>query len=251
MFLPRSRRLTVDVLHYHAKVPTCAHDRNCNVSRIDAVRQGAPQRISWAVLFIKAFALTAARYPEMRQSWFNWPLAHLYQHPHSIAMVATHREYRGDAWLFWSRFRRPEDRSLVELQRELDRYLTEPVEKAFKRQLQFSALPTLARRLLWWWNLNVSGQTRAKRTGTFFLTTLAGFGAEIQHPPAFLTANLTYGPIDERGRTRVTVAYDHRLMDGRLVARFLADLEESLNGPVADELESLADDANGQRASAA
>lgn len=192
------------------------------------------------MLFIKAFSLMAARCPQMRQAWFRWPWAHLYQHPHSIAMVATHREFRGEAWLFWSRFREPEHKPLSQLQGDMNRYLTEPVETIFKQYLQLSALPTFVRRLLWWWNLNVSGRARAKRTGTFFLSTLAGHGAEIQHPPAFLTANLTYGPMDEKGFSRVTIAYDHRLMDGRLVAQCLANLEATLNGPIAAELESLA-----------
>ena len=74
------------------------------------------------------------------------------------------------------------------------------------------------RRLLWSWTFYVGGPARVRRSGTFFLTTIAGQGAEIQHPPAFLTANATYGPIDENGKSRVTIAYDHRLMDGRLVA---------------------------------
>jgi len=170
----------------------------------------------------------------------GWPFAHLYEHPYTVAMVATHREFCGEPWLFWSRFTRPESRSLLELQRDMDRYLAEPVEAIFKRQVQFSGLPTFARRLLWWWNLNVSGQKRAKRLGTAFLTTLAGSGAEIQHPPAFLTANFTYGPLDERGFSRVTIAYDHRLMDGRLVAHCLAEMEAALNGPVLAELQEFA-----------
>ena len=78
-----------------------------------------------------------------------------------------------------------------------------------------------------------------RRSGTFFLTTIAGHGAEIQHPPAFLTSNVTYGPIDERGKSRVTIAYDHRLMDGRLVANVLAEIEAALSGPIANELESI------------
>lgn len=228
------------MLHYHRKVPTCAHDRRINLSGIDELRRKVPVRISWAVLFVKAFAMMAARCPQMRQAWFGIPWAHLYQHPHSVAMVATHREYKGEAWLFWSRFREPEHKSLAQLQADMNRYLSEPVDKIFKQYLKFSALPTFVRRLLWWWNLNVSGTARAKRTGTFFLSTLAGQGAEIQHPPAFLTANLTYGPMDENGFSRVTIAYDHRLMDGRLVAQCLADLEATLNGPIAAEIKSLA-----------
>ena len=34
MLVPRSRRLTIDLLHYRAKVPTCAHDRVCDFRRV-------------------------------------------------------------------------------------------------------------------------------------------------------------------------------------------------------------------------
>ena len=100
--------------------------------------------------------------------------------------------------------------------------------------------PTPIRRLFWWWTLNAASSKRPRRAGTFFLTTLAGQGAEIQHPPAFLTSNVTYGPFDERGRSRVTIAYDHRLTDGLQIARCLKALEDTLNGPIAAELEELA-----------
>ena len=87
--------------------------------------------------------------------------------------------------------------------------------------------------------MNVEGKQRARRVGTFFLTTLAGKGVEIQDPPAFLTSNLTYGPLDDRGCCRVTISYDHRLMDGAYVADCLIELEQTLNGESARELEAI------------
>ena len=51
---------------------------------------------------------------------------------------------------------------------------------------------------------------------------------------------MTYGPFDDQGRTRVTIAYDHRLTDGLQIARCLRALEETLNGPLAKELNKLA-----------
>jgi hypothetical protein len=239
MSVPRSRRLTIDLLHYRAKVPTCAHDRNCDFRRVAEARERCPVRISWSMIFIKAFGLVARRYPALRQMYLPLPWAHIYQHPTSVAMVATHRDFQGEPWLFWSRFNRPEGRSLPYLQTILERYQTAPAEEVFPWQYQLSGLPTPVRRLLWSWTFYVGGPARVRRSGTFFLTTIAGQGAEIQHPPAFLTANATYGPIDERGKCRVTIAYDHRLMDGRLVAGVLADLEAALSGPIAVELESI------------
>jgi len=239
MAVPRSRRLTIDLLHYHTKVPTCAHDRICDFRPLLQARQKSPVRISLSMIFIKAFGIVATRHPVLRQMYLRWPWPHIYQHPTSVAMVATHRDFRREPWLFWSRFNRPEAKSLLELQGMLDRYQTEPVEVVFPWQLKLSALPTPVRRVLWSWTFHVGGPARVRRAGTFFLTTIAGQGAEIQHPPAFLTANATYGPINDQGRSRVTIAYDHRLMDGRLVAGVLAEIEEVLSGPIAHELQSM------------
>lgn len=241
--LPRSRRLTVDVLHYHRKVPTCAHDRRTDVGRVAQLRSQLPVRVSWPILFIKAFALVAQKRPVLRQTYLTWPWPHVCENPYSVAMLPTHRDHLSEPWLFWSRFSEPENRPLVELQQALDRFQSEPVEKIFKQQWQLSALPTFLRRVFWWWTLNMAGAKRAKRVGTFFLTTLSGKGVEIQDPPAFMTSNLTYGPIDESGCCRVTLSYDHRLMDGSLVADCLIDLESTLSGEIARELESIIADA--------
>jgi hypothetical protein len=237
--LPRSRRLTMDVLHYNRRVATCAHDRRFDLSRVAELRSRLPIRISWSLLFIKAFAIVASRRNVLRQAYVSWPWPHVIELPHSVAMMATHREYLDQRWVFWSRFSRPEQRSLIDMQRALDKYLTEPVKKAFLRQFQLSYLPTFARRCIWWWLLNVAGWKRAKLIGTFFLTTLSGKGVEIQDPPSFHTSNLTYGPLDEHGCCRVTFSYDHRLMDGAYVADCLIEWEAALNGEIAQELEQL------------
>lgn len=237
--LSRSRRLTIDVLHYHRRMPTCAHDRQCDLSRLAELRSRLVVRISWSLLFIKAFAVVAEKHRVLRQTYIDWPWPHVLEEPDSIAMLATQREYRGEPWLFWSRFMQPARCSLAEMQQSLERFQTEPIKKIFQRQWQLSGFPTFVRRCFWWWILNIAVGKRAERVGTFFLTTLAGKGVEIQDPPAFLTSNLTYGPLDKHGRCRVTISYDHRLMDGSTVADCLIELEQTLNGEIAEELEKM------------
>ena len=237
--LSRSRRLPIDVLHYNRRVPTCVLDRRCDLGRVGQLRSRLPIRISWTLLFIKAFALIAQKHRVLRQSYIEWPWPHVFEHPYSVAMLATLREHRGEPWLFWSRFVQPEQQTLVQLQHALDKYQAEPVDKLFLRQWRLSGLPTFLRRCCWWWTLNFAGAKRARRVGTFFLTTLAGKGVEIQDPPAFLTSNLTYGPLDESGHCRVTLSCDHRLMDGSTIADCLIELEATLNGQIADELEAM------------
>lgn len=237
--IPRSRRLVIDLLRLSAQVPTTAHDRITDLSFVAAARQQAAQRISWTILFIKAFAIVAAKYPPLRQIYMRWPWPHLYQHPNSVAIVVTHREVEQVPWIFWSKFTQPESTPLISLQARLNDYLAKPVSVAFQKQWQLSALPVWLRRIVWWSLLNVFGQRRVKRCGTFFLTTIGSRGAEIRHPPGFLTSGLTFGPIDEHGCSRVTLAYDHRLLDGRMVADILADLERTLNSVIAEELATL------------
>ena len=136
--LSRSRRLTIDVVHYNRRVATCAHDRRCDLGRVAELRSQLPVRVSWSVLFIKAFALVARKHRVLRQSYVAWPWPHLLEHPHSVAMLATHREHRGESWLFWSRFIQPDQQSLTELQQALERYQSEPIKTVFLRQWQLS-----------------------------------------------------------------------------------------------------------------
>lgn len=119
-------------------------------------------------------------------------------------------------------------------------YRTKPVEQAFEKQVQLSRLPTAVRRLIWWWNLNVAGSKRATRLGTFSISSLAAQQALNRGHPSVLTSSLTYGPLDERGRTVVTLLCDHRVLNGVPAAAALADLEETLRGQVCAELASLA-----------
>ncbi len=91
--------------------------------------------------------------------------------------------------------------------------------------------------MLWWGTLNISGQKRCKRFGTFGLSSYGSLGAEQVHPISPLTTTLTYGPIDPAThRLVVKLIYDHRVLDGAYVARRLRDIEDTLNGPILDEL---------------
>ena len=56
---------------------------------------------------------------------------------------------------------------------------------------------------------------------------------------SFLTTSLTYGPLDEQGRSLVTLLCDHRVVDGIVAARALADLETAMNGPIARRTEII------------
>lgn len=237
--VPASRRLTWDLLRFHREIPLCAHDRLMNLSSVMQARGECVQRISWPALFIKAYALVAKEIPELRQTWYSWPWAHIYQHSGSVATLTVQREHNGEPWLFWGLIRSPENLSLQEIQLQIDQFRNEPIQSVFEKQWRLAHLPTFLRRCVWWWNLKIETRKRAKRLGTFFVSTLSGLGAEIQLPPSVQTGCLTYGPLDDHNVARVTLAYDHRIMDGALVARILQRLEGTLNETLTAELQSL------------
>jgi hypothetical protein len=164
-------------------------------------------------------------------------------------MVSIHRELPGQERLFWGRFEQPESRRLPALAWHLRRYQSGPVEEVFREQLRLSRLPAALRRLILAWNLHGSGSKRAKRLGTFSISTLAGQGSLNRGHPTILTSSLTYGPLDEQGRSLVTLLCDHRVLDGMRAARALSDLQQAIQHEVAHELKSLAT-GGGQRAAA-
>ena len=94
------------------------------------------------------------------------------------------------------------------------------------------------RRLAWSLSLKWSGEKRAKRLGTFGFSVYASLGASSLHPLSPLSYLLNYGVIDEHGRLTVRLIYDHRVVDGAVVARALATMESILTGPLLNELSS-------------
>lgn len=240
MLVPRSRNLVRDVLWLHQDVPTCVHHREMNLASVSAARSALSERVSWPAVFLKAYGAICARHPKLLQTWRRWPVSHLFQHSSPVASVAVHRRYQNDDWLLWGKIRDPHLQSLLALQAALDRFTDEPVEEVFRQELQLAMLPTFLRRLIWWCNLNLYGEKRIKRTGSFLLTTLAGRGADNPHPPSFLTSTISYAPLRADGSCQVSIIYDHRLMDGAFVADRLMELEVELNEVILADLQAMA-----------
>jgi hypothetical protein len=238
--LTHHRALVCDIAHFARQVPLFPVERTFDLAELAARRDAANPRIAWSVLFLKAYALVAARHPALRRAYIRWPWPHFVEWPTSIGMVAVRREHEGDDRLCFAGFQSPESRTLAELHGHLRWYQTKPVEVAFAKQVQISKLPTGLRRLVWWWNLNVVGPKRAARLGTFSISSLAGQQSLNRGHPSVLTTSLTYGSLDEHGRAIVTLLCDHRVLDGVPAASALADLEGVLQGQICHELAALA-----------
>lgn len=235
------RRLIIDLMHFAQQVPTVPVQRTINVAALREARQALSVPPSWCVMFTKAHAIVASRFPEFRRAYIGFPRPHLYEHPFSIASVAIEREYRGENGVFFAHLRGPENQSLTALDDHLHRFKNEPIEKIglYRRALYFSRMPRFLRRFAWWYGLNSSGHKRAARMGTFGVSVYSALGAESLHPLSVLTTTLTYGPIAGDGKVTVRLIYDHRVMDGSTVARALKALDDVLNQEILAELRGL------------
>jgi len=256
--LDGQRRLVGDIVRLSHRVPIFPVDRIMPLADLDAVRRAAAPRIGWSAVFMKAWAIVARDRPALRSWYVPWRILTPWRRPAwatspvSVASLAISRTRdpqgphatQADVDLdpeaiWWARLREPDNRPLTELQAAIHRHATAPVEEVFARQLELVMVPGPLRRLILRWNAHSPSMKRALRVGTFSLSTLAGEGCANRLHPTFLTTSLTWTPLDDAGRMTVTLLADHRLLDGVPVARALAALEETLQGPIREELAAL------------
>jgi hypothetical protein len=234
--LTPQRRWIADLLHFAKKVPTVPVERRMALAPLRPLRRQAA--VSWPALFLKAFGLASQEYPPLRRAWISCPCARLYEHPHSVASVAIERKFADEPAVFFAQIRAPENQKLTEIDAALARFKHAPLESigAYRRAIRFSQLPRWLRRLAWSLSLNWSGPKRAKRMGTFGLSVYAGLGSASLHPLSPISFVINYGVLDDQGNLDVRIIYDHRVVDGAVVARALAAMEAILLGPITDEL---------------
>ena len=237
----KDRRLVLDVVHLARQVPAFPVERWFELQELAEARQSAPQRISWITLFARAYGLAGRDVAELRQCYLRWPIPCVYQSPYSVISVAVNRQTERGERLFFGRLRLPEERSLVEIQQELNECVEGDVRQVFKQQFHSLWLPTFLRRFGWWWRLQVAVRQRARRVGTGSMSVLASFGVHNRLHPCILTSSLSYGPQEPDGRMWVTLQCDHRVLDGAVAARALNAIHAYMRTDVLHELQSLSE----------
>ena len=243
MPLPLPRRWIADLLHAAKRVPTVTVERAVNVAAVVAARKPLAHPPAWVLLFTKAYAIVAARRPELRRAFLPFPCPHLFQADESVATVAIEREYQGEPAVFFGHIRHPDQQSLRQLVHHLHRWRTHPIEhiRSFSRLIRYSRLPFPLRRAAWWYAANVSWRWRVRTFGTFGVSVTAGDGAAALNLISPLSTSVNYGVLSADGTLPVRVHFDHRVVDGAPVARALAELEEVMNTTVVVELRQMAE----------
>lgn len=235
-----SRRLVGDLMRFSIGIPRVTVQRRMNLAPLMKARSEQVERPSWTVLFLKGYGLLAQEVPELRRAYVKLPWPHFYEYPKSVASVAHEREHEGERVVLLATVRSPEHRSIPDLQAAIKAARSLPVLeiKEFRRALKFARLPVPIRRTLFWVALNIA-RRRARHFGTFQLSVYSGLGAESLNPLTPLTTLLNWGPIREDGTVDVRILYDHRVMDGAIVARALARFETIMNEDIASEVDDL------------
>jgi len=230
------RRLVGDLVH-QSRAMVCI-ERRMSLAGLVAAREACSPRPGWCAVFTKAFALVAARRPELRRAYMGFPVPHLYEHARNVATIAVERRFGGEEAVFFLHVRSPERLALGEIQARLRAAQELPVEDigSFRRALRVSRLPRPVRRAAWWVGLNVSGKQRERHFGTFGVSVTAGLGAVGIYLLSPLTTTLYYGRFEDDGSLDVRLAFDHRVLDGGVVARALCELEEVLLADIVAEL---------------
>ena len=234
------RRWMADLMHLSRGMPCFVAERRMDLAEVAAARAACPEPPSWPAIFAKAYAITAARRPELRRSFQTFPWAHLYETDGSVASVAVARDFEGEPAVLFGLIATPDRQTLAELTAHLHDFKTKPVAEVrpFARLVRYTRYPKPVRRLIWWVGLNLSGRHRAKTVGTFGLTTIAGRGAGLLHVPSPCATTLTYGPLRDDGSVEVRLSADHRVLDGLGAALALEELEAVLRGEIVRELKT-------------
>jgi len=232
------RKLVFELLHHARQVPSLPLARTFDLGAVVAARRARAVPPSWVALFTRAYGLTAQRHPELRRAYIRWPWPHFYEHPCSECAVLVEREHEGETIVLGAKMRAPEWQTLAEIDAHLQRFKEGPLEEIspFRQLLRLARLPGLLRRFVFWHALHWSGFKRAKHFGTCMVSSLGNLGVEQFHPLTPLTTYLTFGPVSAAGEVTVKIVYDHRVMDGRCVARCLNDLEHVMRNQMLTEL---------------
>ncbi|MFO0942152.1 MAG: hypothetical protein U0930_15550 [Pirellulales bacterium] len=234
----QDRAIVLDVVRYASTVPSFPVERWVDVGHLAELRQLSPRRVSWTALFVRAYGLASREHSVLRQIFVAWPWARIYQSPTCVISLAVNRSQPdGSERLFFGRIHSPDQRGLGEIQADIDGFQKDDPRVAFRSQWRGAKMPSLIRRLAWWWRMDIDYPNRPRRSGTGSISALAGQGVTNRLHPCIMTSSLSFGPVEQDGRILVTLQCDHRVIDGAAAARALNSLCGFLTGQIAGEVE--------------
>lgn len=239
--MSNGRRLVGDVIEQANKMPLAAFAGEFDTGLVYQFRRQTRPKISWNVLYMKAYAAVCKNNPQLRQSFVSFPRGHFYQHDHVVCLMTIAREFEGEERLFFARFNRPEQETLKDLQERYDYYRTAPIKevKQFRHQIMFARMPKPVRRLGWWFMNSLWPQKRSMHMGTFGMSFSGYKGVYGTKHLGTNTTILGVDPFPRKGVSRLLLTFDHRVMDGTPVTRFMQELQHIMTTAIKVELAQM------------
>ncbi|MEJ2190264.1 MAG: hypothetical protein P8Y93_12805 [Acidobacteriota bacterium] len=226
--LPHGRRLVSDLVRVARKMPLASMARNLDLSELASLRKKVRPQPSWNVLFMKAYSLVCAERPELRSVYVPFPWPHLYVFEENVCCLTIDREYKNELWLLFPRFNKPENKSIIDLQKSENFFRKEPVEYIKQWWLVFFALPRHRARNMGTFGMSLSG----------FKDTVGAIGSISLGPT---TTTLGVDPTPRNGISKLLFTFDHRMLDAKHVYLAIERLYATLKGPIADEMKALSE----------
>jgi pyruvate/2-oxoglutarate dehydrogenase complex dihydrolipoamide acyltransferase (E2) component len=250
---PRERRHTYYFLRHAREFSPVYLDTSVNMSAVQQVREKAKhsqkRSLSYVSFLIQTVSHVLTRYPEansgVRHGWF--PKMALYDH--ITAKFTLDKTIQGRRAVVTGVIPDSDRCSLWEIQEHLERYRDQPFEAieefAPLRKLQSLPLPLGQ----WMYNRALSNlKKREQLQGTFCVTSLGHRPVQSFHP--VISATLCFGmgrvqdqPVVLDGEIRIqpmmglSLAFDHRAIDGAMAADILAEVKQGLEAVSSKRME--------------
>ncbi len=236
------RSIVCDLTDIARRAPLVPIQRKIDVSDLRDWRSRVRPRISWQVIMMRAYALTSMQNPVLRQSYVPFPWPHFYQHHESVCLLMVQRQVEGVDRLMFARFARPEYYSLLQLQEIFNELRRRPIDqiRQLQHQVWFARLPWLIRKVAWRLMTDWLPARRATHMGTFgmSLSTLRGTHGTFHLGPC--STILGYDQLCRDGTARITLTFDHRILDGKPAMDALDSFRKHLQTTIRNELRDLA-----------
>jgi hypothetical protein len=101
-------------------------ERTLALADVAAARRLSATRISWSVIWLKAYAAVCERLPLLRTVYQRWPWPQLVEADSVAGTLIVNRQDGEHERLCWAIFHSPQQQKLTELQTQLDRFQSLP-----------------------------------------------------------------------------------------------------------------------------
>ena len=239
--LSNGRRLVDDVIRVAAKMPMASVVRDMDLAELSRLRKQLRPKLSWNIIFMKAYSIVARENPELRQVYVPFPWPHLYQHDDNVCFLTLGKEYRDETRLVFARFTNPESRTLMELHEQFEHFRRCEIDevKQFRHQIAFARCPSLFRRFVWWALFGAFPKKRVSNMGTFGMSISCmgkTKGVKTLGPASTIVA---VDHMPRKGQSYFLYTFDHRILDGRPASRMVEETLSALNGPILEEVKRM------------